>query len=88
MIPLFLMSVAFLLMAVPIIGNAQPSSKKLPIEVVRNNSHSKETDTESSSQPTARPSTAIDPLSHVCFPGGFYPFGVRNLLQLLHAWPV
>jgi hypothetical protein len=66
MIWLLLLALALMLTRVFGTGNTQPNGKKLPINLIRNGS-SKDA---SGAKPTlapARPSTAIDPLSHVRF---------------------
>lgn len=47
-------------------GNTQTNGKKSPIKLIRNNTNTKESNGSKPPSPaTVRPSTAIDPLSHV-----------------------
>jgi hypothetical protein len=66
---LSLVFIAFVLMLTRLFesGNAQTNGKKSPIKLIRNNTNIKEGNGTKPTSPAAavRPSTAIDPLSHV-----------------------
>lgn len=65
---LSLVFIAFVLMLTRLFdsGNAQTNGKKSPIKLIRNNTTIKEGNGSKPTSPAAvRPSTAIDPLSHV-----------------------
>jgi hypothetical protein len=57
------------------IGNAaQPNSKKVPAKSIRITSP-KDTNGQKPTSPPMRPSTAIDPLSHVCISPSLFGYG-------------
>ena len=71
------------------LGNAQPNHKKSPIQLIRNNSSSKDANREVPSSPPApapalvRPPTAIDPLSHVSLQSAPLQHEIFNSLQVV-----
>jgi hypothetical protein len=65
--PCCLLAIALMLTKVIVEGNTQLNTKKQPIPLIRNASP-RDSNGEKPTSPQLRPSTAIDPLSHVCLP--------------------
>lgn len=70
MFPCCMVVVVFVLTKVIVAGN-QLNNKKGPVNIIRNSS-AKDLNGERQSSPPLRPSTAIDPLSHVSSPSASY----------------
>jgi hypothetical protein len=64
--PCCILAIALMLTKIIVAGNSQINNKKAPTSLLRN-TPPRDTNGEKQASPPLRPSTAIDPLSHVCF---------------------
>jgi hypothetical protein len=67
MFPCCIVLIGLVLTKLLVVGNTHINGKKQPVPLIRN-TFPKDTNGEKQSSPPMRPSSAIDPLSHVCLP--------------------